>query len=244
MRIHPNVTLERLAAAVERWHTSLDNPGFCIQCGAEAEGVEPDARKYECEVLRRARRLRRRRAADPARLTQPDTRSARQGEPPMTDQKLFVRSCLASNAAWRRQATNLRAHAGMLACSVMAAGRHVAEADRTAVDRPEWRRAPRLGLTPADFDPSGAWHLSCRSDRPVLPVATIDRPSNARRSRARRMRHPLGSVRFGPGAKRRNPRFAVQAQAPVMTGKAPPVRGAPGHCVPAPLPRSGVPASG
>ena len=23
--------------------------GFCIACGAEAYGVEPDARKYECE---------------------------------------------------------------------------------------------------------------------------------------------------------------------------------------------------
>lgn len=23
--------------------------GFCLACGAEAYGVEPDARKYECE---------------------------------------------------------------------------------------------------------------------------------------------------------------------------------------------------
>ena len=23
--------------------------GFCIQCGSEADGVEPDARMYECE---------------------------------------------------------------------------------------------------------------------------------------------------------------------------------------------------
>jgi hypothetical protein len=28
---------------------SLDNPGFCIKCGEDAEGVEPDAREYECE---------------------------------------------------------------------------------------------------------------------------------------------------------------------------------------------------
>ena len=27
-----------------------DGRGFCVACGAEAEGVEPDARKYECEV--------------------------------------------------------------------------------------------------------------------------------------------------------------------------------------------------
>jgi len=29
---------------------SEDNGGFCIACGAEAWEVEPDARKYECEV--------------------------------------------------------------------------------------------------------------------------------------------------------------------------------------------------
>ena len=26
-----------------------ENGGACIRCGAEAYGVEPDARKYECE---------------------------------------------------------------------------------------------------------------------------------------------------------------------------------------------------
>jgi hypothetical protein len=26
-----------------------DGSGFCTQCGAEAYGVEPDARGYECE---------------------------------------------------------------------------------------------------------------------------------------------------------------------------------------------------
>ena len=49
MHINPEVTLDRVTEAIERSHTSLDNPGFCIRCGAEAEGVEPDARKYECE---------------------------------------------------------------------------------------------------------------------------------------------------------------------------------------------------
>ena len=28
----------------------LDSPGFCLACGADAYGVEPDARKYECEA--------------------------------------------------------------------------------------------------------------------------------------------------------------------------------------------------
>ncbi len=27
----------------------VDGGGFCLACGSEASGVEPDARKYECE---------------------------------------------------------------------------------------------------------------------------------------------------------------------------------------------------
>ena len=49
MKMHPSVTLERVTEAVERQHGSLDNPGFCVKCGGDAEGVEPDARKYGCE---------------------------------------------------------------------------------------------------------------------------------------------------------------------------------------------------
>ena len=49
MRVHQDVTLARVTEAVERAHSSLDNPGFFIRCGAEVDGVEPDARKYECE---------------------------------------------------------------------------------------------------------------------------------------------------------------------------------------------------
>ena len=50
MRIHETIVLDRVTEAVERAHTSLDNPGFCIACGGEAEGIEPDARRYECEI--------------------------------------------------------------------------------------------------------------------------------------------------------------------------------------------------
>jgi len=49
MKLHHDVTPERILEAVERSHTTLDNPGFCISCGLEADGVEPDARGYECE---------------------------------------------------------------------------------------------------------------------------------------------------------------------------------------------------
>lgn len=48
-KIHPDITLDRLLEAVERQNTTLDNPGFCINCGEEAEGCEPDARRYHCE---------------------------------------------------------------------------------------------------------------------------------------------------------------------------------------------------
>jgi hypothetical protein len=47
---HPTVTADRIVAAVEAATGSLENPGICISCGADAEGVEPDARKYECEA--------------------------------------------------------------------------------------------------------------------------------------------------------------------------------------------------
>jgi len=26
-----------------------ENPGFCLACGSDAYGCEPDAREYECE---------------------------------------------------------------------------------------------------------------------------------------------------------------------------------------------------
>ena len=39
------VNLDEVLAAVE----ADDNRGFCLACGAEAFGVEPDARRYECE---------------------------------------------------------------------------------------------------------------------------------------------------------------------------------------------------
>lgn len=39
------ISMDQVIEACE----SDDGRGFCIACGAEAYGVEPDARKYECE---------------------------------------------------------------------------------------------------------------------------------------------------------------------------------------------------
>ena len=49
MKLHPNVTVEMLMDAIDRQRFGLDNPGFCMACGAEADGCEPDARNYRCE---------------------------------------------------------------------------------------------------------------------------------------------------------------------------------------------------
>jgi hypothetical protein len=49
MKAHPSITPDRILEAVENAAHGLDNPGFCLACGADAEGVEPDARGYECE---------------------------------------------------------------------------------------------------------------------------------------------------------------------------------------------------
>ena len=48
-KIHRSITLERVMEAVEAQMSTLDNPGFCIYCGADADGCEPDARQDECE---------------------------------------------------------------------------------------------------------------------------------------------------------------------------------------------------
>ena len=49
MKVHHSIAAERVQEAVKRAAASLDDPGFCVACGAETEGVEPDACKYECE---------------------------------------------------------------------------------------------------------------------------------------------------------------------------------------------------
>jgi len=54
-KIHDTITLTRVMDACHRYDTTLDNPGFCLACGVEVEGVEPDASEYECEVCHERR---------------------------------------------------------------------------------------------------------------------------------------------------------------------------------------------
>lgn len=49
VKLHKSITIDRIMAAIESDQTNLDSPGFCVRCGADAEGVEPDARRYECD---------------------------------------------------------------------------------------------------------------------------------------------------------------------------------------------------
>lgn len=46
---HGSLTDEAILGAVERRGMSLDDPGFCLVCGCEASGCEPDARNHKCE---------------------------------------------------------------------------------------------------------------------------------------------------------------------------------------------------
>lgn len=49
MKIHPSVTSEAIVEAIQDSQDNLSNPGFCLTCGAYVDGVEPDARYYQCE---------------------------------------------------------------------------------------------------------------------------------------------------------------------------------------------------
>jgi hypothetical protein len=49
MDLAGKLDLDLVMDAVERQNTGLDNPGFCLGCGEEADGCEPDARGYDCE---------------------------------------------------------------------------------------------------------------------------------------------------------------------------------------------------
>ena len=49
MILHKSITIAKLTKAMEAEMFGLENPGFCIACGHEQGGCEPDAREYQCE---------------------------------------------------------------------------------------------------------------------------------------------------------------------------------------------------
>ncbi len=49
-KLHLSITSKRIEDAVKREIFGLDNPGFCVDCGNEQDGCEPDARGYMCEA--------------------------------------------------------------------------------------------------------------------------------------------------------------------------------------------------
>lgn len=50
MKRHPSLTPARLCTAVQSTIFGFGNPGFCLVCGLEHEGIKPTARGEECEA--------------------------------------------------------------------------------------------------------------------------------------------------------------------------------------------------
>ncbi len=48
MTIHDSITPDRVQDAVEAQLYGTENPGFCIDCGADHDACEPDAQNYRC----------------------------------------------------------------------------------------------------------------------------------------------------------------------------------------------------
>lgn len=49
MKLPKNLTLEEVMEGARNSAFGLDNTGYCLACGEETQGVEPDAEGYECE---------------------------------------------------------------------------------------------------------------------------------------------------------------------------------------------------
>ena len=49
MKLPAGLSMDRVLAAAEEAMVSLDNPGFCMACGHEHDGCEPDMQRGRCE---------------------------------------------------------------------------------------------------------------------------------------------------------------------------------------------------
>ena len=54
MKLHESITEDRVIAAVRESMFGLGSPGFCIECGEDADGCEPDAREYRRECCEKS----------------------------------------------------------------------------------------------------------------------------------------------------------------------------------------------
>lgn len=46
--VHNSVTIDRVMEAAQSEMFGTENPGICIECGADHDECEPDARRYPC----------------------------------------------------------------------------------------------------------------------------------------------------------------------------------------------------
>ena len=49
MKLPTGLTYTHVVETARRSMSSLDDPGFCLSCGHEQDGCEPDMRDGECE---------------------------------------------------------------------------------------------------------------------------------------------------------------------------------------------------
>lgn len=47
---HKSIMMDAVMASCRRRRSTLDDGGFCLGCGQECQGIEPDARGYKCEA--------------------------------------------------------------------------------------------------------------------------------------------------------------------------------------------------
>lgn len=50
MKVHHSITLDRVESLARESMFGLGNPGICVSCGDDTDGVEPDAREYHCDA--------------------------------------------------------------------------------------------------------------------------------------------------------------------------------------------------
>jgi hypothetical protein len=50
LQLHSSITPQKITELCELAMTTLENPGLCIGCGADHDGIEPDAEENPCDT--------------------------------------------------------------------------------------------------------------------------------------------------------------------------------------------------